>query len=85
MSKSMARTGAGDIDGLTWLASVKVEDRKRGSGSNPGSDGINSADASRMSSRSRGFDEQERRRSESRSRSGLGAGLEDGKESLQDE
>ncbi|KIY66475.1 hypothetical protein CYLTODRAFT_377661 [Cylindrobasidium torrendii FP15055 ss-10] len=79
MSKS---TGRSVVDGLTWLASVKVEDRRRGSGSNGGSD--NSATASRMSSVSRPGDETERRRSESRSRSGI-MNIEETRETLQDE
>ena len=72
-----------EVDSLTWLTSVKIEDRRRGSSSNPGSEG-NSADASRMSSRSRGTEE-EKQRSLSRGRPGLNSGIEEPKESLQDE
>ncbi|KAF8885596.1 hypothetical protein BD779DRAFT_1532626, partial [Infundibulicybe gibba] len=78
------------MDAFTWLSNVKVGGR-RGSSSGPGS-GANSADASRLSSRSRppsapdpAGEAGRRRRSDSRSR-----GLEDRREgetnqSLQDE
>lgn len=81
----------GRMDPFTWLSNVKVGGR-RGSSSGPGS-GADSADVSRLSSRSRppsGPDRQaselgERRRSESRSR-GVDERREgEGNQSLQDE
>lgn len=74
------------VDALTWLSSVKVE-KRRGSSSGPGS-GRNSAEVSRMGSRSRGDSglgdtagSDSKKRSESRNRL-LG---EEANQSLQDE
>ncbi|PBK62980.1 hypothetical protein ARMSODRAFT_963822 [Armillaria solidipes] len=75
------------VDALTWLSSVKVGEKRRGSSSGPGS-GHNSAEASRMGSRSRGNSgpgdtagSDSKKRSESRNRL-LG---EEANQSLQDE
>ena len=78
-SGTMSRGNAGGkslsrVDALSWLSSVKVGEGRRGSSSGQGSAGDHSADASRISSRSRGASEPRlnsttaRKRSESRVR-----------------